>query len=325
MKHGAVMKKSIRFILTVLLFSIPVWAASPKLVRIKKVGQSPNVIALSPDNSKIYATSYLSDELLEISLTEKEVTRSLGVGSHPIGLAIADLGKTAIIACKDSNAITFVDLEAFRVVSDVKVTGQPNSVALSPRGYVAYVTAYGRSKEGLFYIIDVRDRSLRATIKLGSAPFALAVSPISEEVYVVMAGSNEVWVVDPEKRVVTNKIAVGEGPDGIAITPDGKKVFVANSRTGDISIIDVQTKIVQISIPVGKMPFGVEISHDGKRVFVANHDSNNIAVFPADLSTLEPKTFAVDRGPTDINIGSDDKTAYIVNELSNSIVILEIP
>ena len=319
------MKKRIRFILIVLLFIVPVWAASSKLVRIKKVGKSPNVIALSPDSSKIYATSYLSNELLEISLDRKVVTRSLGVGSHPIGLAIADLGKTAIVACEDSNAVTFVDLEAFRVVSDIKVAGQPNSIALSPRGYVAYVAAYGRSKEGMLHLIDVRDRSLRASIKMGIAPFSLAVSPISEEIYVVMAGSNEVWVVDPEKRLVTNKIPVGEGPDGIAITPDGKKVFVANSRSGDISIIDAQTKVVQISIPVGKMPFGVEISRDGKRVFVANHDSNNIAVFPSDLSSLEPEKFAVDRGPTDINIGPDNKTVYVVNEISSSIVILEIP
>jgi YVTN family beta-propeller protein len=320
-----IMKKGLRLLLVVMLFMAPVWAAGPKLARIKKVGESPNVIALSPDNSKIYATSYITNELLEISVAQKVVTRSLLVGSHPIGLALVDLGKTAIVACKDSHAIIFVDLESFRIISDIKVVGQPNSVAVSPRGYDAYVSSYGRSKEGLLHIIDVRDHNLRASIKMGAAPFSLAVSPITEEVYVVMAGSNEVWVVSPEKREVTYKIPVGEGPDGIAITPDGKKVFVANSRTGDLSIIDAQTKTAQISIPIGKMPFGVEISHDGKRVFVANHDSHNIAVIPADLSNLEPETFAVDRGPTDIKMGSDDKTVYVVNELSNSIVILEIP
>ena len=222
-------------------FSNPIQA-----FRIKKVGKSPNFIALSPDGTKVYATSYGTNELVGINLAKKMVTQSVLVGSSPLGLAIDDEGNTALVACKDSGTVAVVDLKTFRVLADINVGGQPNFVAMSHRGYRAYVSNYGRSGQGLLHIVDIRERGVVASIKMGISPFALVVSPITELIYVAMGGNNEVWVVDPERQVVVNKIAVGEAPDGIAITPDGKRVFVANSRSNDLSVIDTELMRVQI-------------------------------------------------------------------------------
>jgi YVTN family beta-propeller protein len=314
----------VQIILASLFLLLPVFGAPVRTSRIKKVGKAPNFIALSPDGYIVYATSYGTDELLKISLSQNAVTQSIVVGSSPLGLAIADQGKTALVACKDSGTVSFVDLEAFRVIGDVKVTGQPNSIALAPRGYRAFVSTYGRTREGFIHIIDIRERSLIGSIKVGASPFAVTVSPITEMVYVVMGGSNEVWVIDPDRQQILSKIPVGEVPDGIAITPDGKRVFVANSKSGDLSVIDTQVNKVLITIPIGKAPFGVAVSNDGKRVFVANYESRNVAVLPADLSNLNPETFEVDRGPTDIKVAPNNRTIYVVNELSNSIVIADL-
>jgi YVTN family beta-propeller protein len=319
------------FILILLLFVLPALSGTIKTYRIRKIGKAPNFIALSPDGGTIYATSFGTNELLAVDLVQKIVTKSVEVGSSPLGLAITDDGKTALVACKDSGTVAVVDLAAFRVVGDIRVGGYPNSVAVSRRGYRAYVTNYGRSREGQLHILDLRERSVTATLKMGISPFAVVVSPIAELVFVVMGGSNEVWVVDPERQTVLHKIAVGEAPDGIAITPDGKRVFVANSRTNDLSVIDTQLMKVLITIPIGKMPFGVTVSPDGKRIFVVNYGSRenntakgNVSILSADLSSLDFETFEVDRGPTDIEVGLDSRTAYVVNELSNSIVVAEI-
>ena len=79
----------------VFLLRLPVFGSPVKVSRIRKVGRSPNFIALGQDASKIYATSYGTDELLEIDILQKLVTRSIPVGESPLGLAIADQGKTA--------------------------------------------------------------------------------------------------------------------------------------------------------------------------------------------------------------------------------------
>jgi DNA-binding beta-propeller fold protein YncE len=82
---------------------------------------------------------------------------------------------------------------------------------------------------------------------------------------------------------------------------------------------------VLVTIPIGKMPFGVAVSPDGKWVCVVNSGSRNVSVLQADLSDLEAQTFRVEKNATDIKIGPDNRTVFVVNELSNSIVVAEIP
>ena len=307
------------------LMILPAFAEGVSPIRIRKVGKAPNFIALSPDGAKIYATSYATDQLLEIDPVKQIVTRSVLVGSSPLGLVIAEEGKTALVACRDSGTVVAVDLGTFRVISDIPAGAKPNSVAIGSRGYRAYAVDYGRSREGRLHIIDMRERKVVGNIKLGISPFGIVVSPTREHVFVLMGGENEVWVVDPDKEAVINKIPVGEGPDGIAITPDGKRVFVANSRSNDLSVIDTQIMRVQVTIPIGKMPFGVTVSPDGKRVFVVNADSRNVSILPTDLSSLTGETFSIDKGSTDIQVGLDNRTVYVVSESTNSILIADKP
>ncbi len=304
---------------------MPAFGGVFKTYRIKKIGKSPNFIAVDQGRGKLYATSWGTGELLAVSLSQKIVTHSVNVGERPLGFAIAEEGKTALVACKDSGTVAVVDLEDFRVVDEIRVGGAPNFVAMSPMGYRAYATNYGRTREGQLHIIDVRARALTATLKIGSSPFGIAVSPTTEMVFVLVSGNNEVWAIDPERESVVQKIAVGEAPDGIAITPDGKRIFVANSGTNDLSVIDTAMMRVLVTIPIGKKPFGVAVSPDGKKVFVVNSGSRTVSVLPADLSSLDFQTFSVDKGPTDIKAGQDNKTVYVVNELANSIVVAEIP
>jgi YVTN family beta-propeller protein len=308
-----------------LFFLLPVFSRTEPTYRIKKVGKSPNFIALSPDGKHLYATSFGTDEFLSIDLAEKIVDRRIKVGSAPLGFDLANQGKTALVACKEDGTVAIVDLESFHLVGDINVGGLPNSVTVSPRGYRAYVTDYGRSREGRLHILDIRDSSVTATMEMGAAPFTAVVAPDTEYVYVIMGGGDEVWVVDPENETVLEKIKVGKAPDGIAVSPDGKRVYVANSQSNDLTVIDARNMRVQLTIPVGKMPFGVAVSPDGRRVFVVNSGSRSVSVIPADLSSLEVKSFSVEKGPTDIVVGPDNRTVYVVNELSDSIVVTDIP
>ena len=58
-----------------LLFLFPAFSRAIETYRIKKVGKAPNFIALSPDGTKIYATSFGTDELLGIDIAQKLVVQ----------------------------------------------------------------------------------------------------------------------------------------------------------------------------------------------------------------------------------------------------------
>ena len=312
-------RHSILFLLMVLTLA-PVFGAAPD--RIRKVGKAPNFFVLSRNGSKAYVTSYADGRFLEVDLQKKAVSRSVVVGGSPLGFALADGEKLALIACRDAGMTTIVDLESFKIIADVNTGTRPNSVAVDPRGYFAYVVDSGRTNTGVLHILDIRERSVTGTVRLGSSPFGIAVSPVSEQVFVLIGGTNEVWVINPSSQEVVGKIPVGDGPDGIAVTPDGKRVFVANSRSGDLTVIDAETLRTQITIPVGKMPFGVAVSPDGKQVFVVNAGSRTLAALPVDLSSLSGEVFSIDKGSTDVKVSPDGKTIYILSESENSILVL---
>ena len=301
---------------------LPAYGASP--VRIRKVGKAPNFILLSQNGSKAYVTSYADGRFWEVDLQRKTVSKSIEIGGSPLGFTLADGGKLALIACRDAGMTTIVDLETFKIVADINTGVKPNTVAIDPRGYFAYVVDSGRTNTGMLHILDIREQSITGTVRLGSSPFGVAVSPISEQVFILMGGTNEVWVVDPGEQSVVGKIPVGDGPDGIAVTPDGKRVFVANSRSGDLTVIDAETLRAQITIPVGKMPFGVTVSQDGKQVFIVNTGSRTLTVLPADLGDLSGEIFSIDKGSTDVKVSPDGKTVYILSESENSILIFDL-
>ena len=314
-------KYGILFI-TMIFMLAPVFGAAP--VRIRKVGKAPNFIALSQDGSKAYVTSYADERFLEVDLQKKSVSRSVLLGGAPLGFAISEAENLALIACRDAGMTTVVDLNSFKIIADIRTGANPNSVAIDPRGYFAYIVDSGRTNTGMLHILDIRERSVTGTVRLGSSPFGIVVSPVSEQVFVLIGGTNEVWVIDPGKQSVVGKIPVGDGPDGIAVTPDGKRVFVANSRSGDLTVIDTETLQAQITIPVGKMPFGVTVSRDGKQVLVVNAGSRTLTVLPADLSSLSGESSSIDKGSTNVSVSPDGKTAYILSESENSILLIGI-
>ena len=79
------------------------------------------------------------------------------------------------------------------------------------------------------------------TVKVGSMPYGVAVTPNSERVFIPNQQSGSVSVMDAEALVVTYKTKVGRYPEGVVIEPDGSKAYVANWASGDISVLNGET------------------------------------------------------------------------------------
>src|SRR5262245_10626240 len=142
------------------LLSFTAWG---KTSRIKNIGEYPNFLALSPDGRTAYVTSYGTSEVLAVDIAQKTVTKSVVVGTAPLGIAVSSDGKLAIIACKDSGTVSFLNLDTFRVEADINTSVAPNAVAITPKGYRAFVTNSGRTKEGSLHIVELRQGTVEHT------------------------------------------------------------------------------------------------------------------------------------------------------------------
>ena len=74
--------------------------------------------------------------------------------------------------------------------------------------------------------IDTATNTVTDTVKVGSDPYGVAISPDGKMVYVANSGSNNISIINTDANTVTATVPLGNQPEGIAITPDGKKRYM---------------------------------------------------------------------------------------------------
>jgi DNA-binding beta-propeller fold protein YncE len=254
--------------------------------------------------------------------TDQLVGNPIPVGVNPAGVAITPDGRTAVVACAESQDVYFIDLSAnppklsgrLEVGAGLSGPFYPVGVAMSPDGGYAALTvginatAVPRVSPGNTYVrvISVRDRTIVQSIQMPQDPFPITAeaSAISPQGSIVIAGpqSSMIYALEfsggqitlPEGTNDQYGATQGTASTYVAITPDGQTALIPAAST----------KIVVIPIDAsGRIPAGggtlvssggsgaqaIAITRDGKRAFVRNFFSpgNNVAVFDIVGGTLK--------------------------------------
>src|SRR5262249_38108973 len=153
----------------------------------------------------------------------------------PAGIAVSPDGLRAYVAANLADKLYVVDLTTRKVVGSVAVGHLPLNVALDHAGTTAYVSSWGGTT-----VVPVDVASVPTPwepIKVGSHPSALALNPLSDELYVADTDSDTITVIDTaQKKVVRtfsdrpfNGASIGASPNGLAVSPDGRTLYVANA------------------------------------------------------------------------------------------------
>jgi YVTN family beta-propeller protein len=106
-------------------------------------------------------------------------------------------------------------------------------------------------------------------------PFALAVSPGGQQLFISTTGSDSVTVIEIPKLMefvraagteqrknmandlsasanyVTARIPVGKAPEGLALSPDGRRLYVANRMDDTLSVVDTASRRQVSTISLG--------------------------------------------------------------------------
>jgi len=175
--------------------------------------------------------------------------------------------------------------------------------------------------------IDTNPPTVTGTspVTVGNNPFAVAVTPNGNFVYVTNITDNTVSVFDTATNTVAPSIGVGRAPIAIAITPNGTKAYVVNSVDETVSVINTSSNLVVATIPVGLDPLAIAITPDGTRAYVVNSEtSNNVFVINTATDTVIGPPIPVGHRPEGIAIGitSNGVYAYVTNTDSNTVSVI---
>lgn len=142
--------------------------------------------------------------------------------STPITLNSAGTQLWAVNPDDDNNSVTVVDVtgDVGRVIREIPVGKEPNSVALNSDGSLAYVA---NTVSGTVSVIDTHSLSVIKNIEVGTEPRAVCFTPNFSKLYVACSSSNDIYVIDPNKNKVKDVIGNPSlsGPFAITITNNG--------------------------------------------------------------------------------------------------------
>ena len=198
----------------------------------------PYVIALSPDDSRLY----------------------VGV-NHVNEIHVMD-------TASDTDVDTFAqpDLPASLIVS-------PDGKTL----YAAYLGNFV-SPGHLVALDAATGAVVHPELTVGSTPAWITIGRDGSRVYTLNFLSDDITVVDTQAWTAVKTITPGSGTHAIIgnVTPDGSRLYVTNHGTGDMIAVDTATNEIVQTIKLDGAPVGVNFTPDGSHVWTTDFGTGSV-------------------------------------------------
>jgi YVTN family beta-propeller protein len=156
-------------------------------------------------------------------------------------------------------------------------------------------------------------------VPVGSQPYAVAVNPVTNKVYVPNYSSGTVTVIDGATHN-TATVPVGSQPYAVAVNPVTNKVYVANLGSGTVTVIDGATNNTA-TVPVGSTPIAAAVNPVTNKVYVANYNDDTVTVIDGASNT----TVAVPVGsnPEAVAVNPVTNKVYVANISGTTVTVIE--
>lgn len=157
--------------------------------------------------------------------------------------------------------------------------------------------------------VPARSQTVTATVPAGTNPFAVAVNPVTNKIYVANFTSFNVTVIDGTTNTATT-VAAGTSPDAVAVNPVTNKIYVANQSSNNVTVIDGTTNTTT-TVAAGPSPSVVTVNPVTNKIYVANFNSNNVTVI--DGATNSTTTVAARTSPNAVAVNPTTDKIYVAN------------
>lgn len=221
-----------------------------------------------------------------------------------------------------ADSVAVVDIDAWKVLDQIKVGKKPAGVAVAPGGSRIYVsnpdspsvTAIARGPDGSHKVV--------AEGQAGQGPLGLATDREGKFVFAADWYNDTVHVLDAESLKPLRVLHVGKSPSGMTTSSDNRRLYVANRESDTISVIDLTSWETLATIPVGKAPFGMTWDDNGPRLWVANVQSSDVSVVDP-VAFKETRRVPVRTFPYGVAVTRDGARAFVTNQHDDSVSALD--
>jgi YVTN family beta-propeller protein len=203
-------------------------------------------------------------------------------GALTLAAAAPKPGTMLYVTNSESGDITMIDLDALKVLGDIKVGAGVHGVAMEADGRKLFTTI---ESNHTLQIIDTATGKTEATIKLTGRPNQCAATPDGKYVAVPIRDGNSVDIVDVAQRKVVKTLPV-KMPHNCFNAGSNRYLYVSSMGSDAIDRIDLTTMQYAGKIPVGGVPRPYVVTKDGGTMYVALSGLHGFAI--VDVSGKNP-------------------------------------
>jgi len=257
------------------------------------VFDEPYGIVSDAKGQRLFVTLDYPGRVAEIDVDSFKLVRESNVGRFVRGVALSENTSRLLVTEFYTAAVKAISLDSFKVVDEWKGASTDNlarQITFNPKREKAYfpnirsriTTVHGSGS--IFPYVSIIDTApgegkRRKRIPVDSVfsslvtanPWEIAISPNARELYVVFAGTNDMFaceVVDDDYREIKSRrrVDLGANPRAVRVAPDGQLLYVYNAL--DFNIVAYNTKTLRkvAEVQVTDNPLGDEVLK-GKRLF----------------------------------------------------------
>jgi YVTN family beta-propeller protein len=155
-------------------------------------GGDPNILAVTPEGSKLYVASYTAGTVADIATSTDTVTKTItlpGTGPNPNALALTPNGCQLYVHDHANNQVDVVTVssDALAASAAVGTTGDPTGMSVTPDSSHVYVANHNGNSVSVIATSTNTVSSTLAEATVGKEPFAVLATP-STYFYKLQAG-----------------------------------------------------------------------------------------------------------------------------------------
>ncbi len=251
-------------------------------------------------------------------------------------------GYEVLVTSETGGTLTIIDGESLKVSATIELGKRPRGVQVSRDGLLAYVALSGsplappgvdestlpppdREADGIG-VVDLRERRLVRTMRVGVDPEQFALSLDGKRLYVANEDVGLATVVELESGNIVASIPAGGEPEGVTLSPDGTRCYVTSESDGTVTIIDTAALTTVATVAVGPRPRGVVFTRDGRRAFVSLENDRAIAVLDTAQAAVVSRIAVPGEKsrPMGLVLSHDDRTLYATTGRGGQLAVIDV-
>lgn len=221
--------------------------ASRRIRRTLSTGGSwTKVMALDPDEERLWASNWVSNDVTEFDLAGGEPARRIPTVATPRGLATDPAGTRLYVAGYDSGDIEVIDLATGEGTVIADTGGAMRHLVADPSSDLIYASDMALDR---IFVIDTRTDTVEPAADTDRLPNTIDISPDGQVLAVSNRGRN-----NPETY------------------------YLPGPQWGSVLLIDTATGAILDAVVGGNQPTGLDFSTDGTLLAYSDFLDNRVTV-----------------------------------------------